>query len=162
VTTSSSTGTTLGRHLFLAHRAVHDELDARLRAHGASVWTWVLLREAATAADHAVGASQRELAELMRIEPPTLVRHLDKLAEEGLVERRRDEHDRRVTRVVVTAAGRRRLAKLHDVVQQLDTELRSVLTTREVEVLSRALPRIRSYFTEPTTPRKEVPSARAI
>ena len=95
------TSTTLGRHLFLAHRAVHDELDARLREHGASVWTWVLLREAANAADQSEGASQRELAELMRIEPPTLVRHLDKLQDEGLVQRRPDEHDRRVMRVVV-------------------------------------------------------------
>jgi DNA-binding MarR family transcriptional regulator len=138
------TTTTLGRHLFLAHRAVHDELDARLREHDASVWTWVLLREAA----NADGASQRELAELMRIEPPTLVRHLDKLTEAGFVERRPDERDRRVMRVVVTAAGRRHLAKLHDVVQALDKELRSVLTTREVEVLTRALPRLAAYFSD--------------
>ena len=72
--------------LFLAHRAVHDELDGRLHEHGASLWNWVLLREAADAD----GASQRELADLMRIEPPTLVRHLDKLADDGLVERRPD------------------------------------------------------------------------
>lgn len=154
------TSTTLGRHLFLAHRAVHDELDARLRAHGASVWTWVLLREAANAG----GASQRELAELMRIEPSTLVRHLDKLQEAGLVERRPDEHDRRVMRVVVTPSGRRRLAKLHDVVQDLDRELRGVLTSREADVLSRALPRLTAYFTdqEPSKPTEEVTRARAI
>jgi len=151
------TTTTLGRHLYLAHRAVHDELDARLREHDASVWTWVLLREAANAADNAEGASQRELAELMRIEPPTLVRHLDKLADEGLVERRRDDHDRRVTRIVVTAAGRRRLAKIHDVVQELDAEMRSVLTSREVDVLRRALPRIAAHFSQ-----EEVSRARAL
>ena len=52
----------------------------------------MLLKEAASAE----GASQRELAGLMRIEPPTLVRHLDKLTEEGLVERRPDTRDRRV------------------------------------------------------------------
>ena len=151
------TTTTLCRHLYLAHRAVHDELDARLREHDASVWTWVLLREAANAADNAEGASQRELAELMRIEPPTLVRHLDKLADEGLVERRRDDHDRRVTRIVVTAAGRRRLAKIHDVVQELDAEMRSVLTSREVDVLRRALPRIAAHFSQ-----EEVSRARAL
>ena len=77
-----------------------------MHEHGASLWNWVLLREAA----NADGASQRELATLMRIEPPTLVRHLDKLAEEGLVERRPDPDDRRVVRVVVTEAGRERLA----------------------------------------------------
>jgi DNA-binding MarR family transcriptional regulator len=133
---------TLGRMLFLAHRAVHDELDGRLHEHGASLWNWVLLREAA----NADGASQRELADLMRIEPPTLVRHLDKLADEGLVERQPDPSDRRILRVVVTPAGRKRLAQLHDVVHGVDDELRGILTKRDVEVLSRTLPRIHAYF----------------
>ena len=133
---------TIGRMLFLAHRTVHDELDRRLHEHGASLWNWVLLREAANAG----GASQRQLAALMRIEPPTLVRHLDKLADEGLVERRPDPDDRRVVRVVVTPAGCERLAQLHDVVHEVDDELRGILTKRDVEVLGRALPRIHAYF----------------
>jgi|SRR5215213_290591 len=133
---------TLGRLLFLTHRSVHDELDRRLSAHGASLWNWVLLKEAANAA----GASQRELARHMRIEPPTLVGHLDKLADDGLVERRPDPDDRRVVRVFVTAAGLERLHELHDVVHALDDELRGILTKRDVEVLQRALPRVRAYF----------------
>jgi MarR family transcriptional regulator, transcriptional regulator for hemolysin len=134
--------TTIGRLLFLTHRTVHDELDRRLAEHGASLWNWVLLKEAA----NAEGASQRELAQHMRIEPPTLVRHLDKLAQEGLVERRPDPDDRRVVRVVVTPAGLARLRELHDVVHELDDELRGILTKRDVEVLNRALPRINAYF----------------
>ena len=134
---------TLGRLLYLSQRAVHDELDHRLQEHDASVWSWVLLREAA----NADGASQRELAELMRIEPPTLVRHLDRLAEEGLVERRPDPTDRRVVRVAVTKAGRSRLAKLQDVVHEVDTEMRGILSARDVEVLGRALLRIHDHFT---------------
>lgn len=133
---------TLGRLLSLSHRAVHDELDRRLQAHDASIWHWLLLHKAADGE----GASQRELAERMGIEPPTLVRHLDKLADEGLVERQPDPADRRVLRVVVTQAGRRRLAQLHVVVHELDRELREILTKRDLEVLSRALPRIHAYF----------------
>jgi MarR family transcriptional regulator for hemolysin len=133
---------TIGRSLYLAHRSVHDELDRRLDEHGASLWNWVLLKEAA----NAEGASQRELAHHMRIEPPTLVRHLDKLADEGLVERRPDPDDRRVVRVVVTPAGLERLRELHAVVHDLDDELRGILTKRDIEVLSRALPRIHTYF----------------
>jgi MarR family transcriptional regulator for hemolysin len=135
---------TLGRSLYLAHRAVHDELDRRLYEHGASVWNWVLLREAA----NADGASQRELADLMGIEPPTLVRHLDKLAEDGLVERQPDAGDRRVVRVIVTKAGRKRLAQLHEVVHELDAELRGALPARDVDVLRRALSRVYEHFTE--------------
>jgi DNA-binding MarR family transcriptional regulator len=133
---------TIGRQLFLAHRAVHDELDRRLGQHDASLWNWVLLKEAAGAE----GASQRELAQHMRIEPPTLVRHLDKLAREGLVERRPDPDDRRVVRVVVTPAGLARLRELNEIVHELDDELRGILTRRDLEVLNRALPRIHTYF----------------
>jgi DNA-binding MarR family transcriptional regulator len=133
---------TLGRLLYLSHRSVHDELDRRLSEHGASLWNWVLLKEAA----NAEGASQRELAQHMRIEPPTLVRHLDKLADEGLVERRPDPDDRRIVRVVVTEAGHARLRELHEVVQALDDEVRKILTKRDVEVLSRALSRIHVFF----------------
>src|SRR4051812_29240394 len=143
---------TLGRSLYLAHRAVHDELDRRLYEHGASVWNWVLLREAANApTDHGGGASQRELAELMGIEPPTLVRHLDKLADEGLVERQPDPDDRRVVRVLVTRAGRKRLAQLHEVVLELDAELRGALSAREVDTLQRALAHVHEHFTEEVT-----------
>jgi MarR family transcriptional regulator for hemolysin len=151
---------TIGRLLFLAHRSVHDELDRRLHEHGASLWNWVLLREAA----HADGANQRQLAALMRIEPPTLVRQLDKLAEEGLVERRPDPDDRRVLRVVVTPAGQQRLTELHDVVHEVDDELRGILTKRDIEVLGRALPRIHAYFEQrehPESISQEVVSGRS-
>jgi MarR family transcriptional regulator, transcriptional regulator for hemolysin len=143
--------TTIGRLLFLTHRAVHDELDRRLGQHGASLWNWVLLKEAA----NAEGASQRELAQHMRIEPPTLVRHLDKLTDEGLVERRPDPADRRVVRVVVTDKGLARLAELHEVVHELDDELRGILTKRDVEVLSRALPRVQTFLNQRAEREKE-------
>jgi DNA-binding MarR family transcriptional regulator len=147
---------TLGRQLFLTHRVVHDELDRRLAQHGASIWKWILLREAA----NGDGLSQRELADLMRIEPPTLVRHLDKLTSEGLVERSPDPDDRRVTHVLVTPAGHERLEEWHAVVQGLDVELRGILTKRETEVLTRALPRIRAYFERQEQEQKEVADAR--
>jgi MarR family transcriptional regulator for hemolysin len=133
----------LGRRLYLGHRAVSDVLDARLSEQGASLWNWVLLREAALAD----GVSQRELAARMGIEPPTLVRHLDKLAEDGYVERRPDPDDRRVLRVVVTPAGHKRLTELHKVAAQLDTELRALLTEREIDVLGKVLMRIHDHFT---------------
>jgi len=133
----------LGRRLYLGQRAVADVLDARLAARGASLWNWVLLREASLAE----GASQRELAARMRIEPPTLVRHLDKLTDDGFVERRPDAGDRRVVRVVVTPAGRARLADLHEEAQWVDRELRTLLSEHEVEVLGTALMKIHDHFT---------------
>jgi DNA-binding MarR family transcriptional regulator len=142
----------LGRRLYLGHRAVHDALDARMNEHGASIWNWILLK---TAAEHE-GSSQREIAAHMHIEPPTLVRHLDTLAHEGLVERRRDERDRRVARVYLTRAGRKRLDELHAVAKEMDGELRELLSPREVEVLGRTLMRIHDHFNQPKDELQEV------
>lgn len=135
----------LGRRLYLGQRAVADVLDRRLAEKGASLWNWVLLREAA----NADGSSQRELAGFMRIEPSTLVRHLDRLEADGYVERRADPEDRRRARVFVTRSGRARLKQLQKVAQGMDAELRALLTPREVEVLGDVLMRLHHHFTEP-------------
>jgi DNA-binding MarR family transcriptional regulator len=134
----------LGRRLYLGHRAVHDALDERMAEHGASLWQWILLQKASDFE----GSSQRELADLMHIEPPTLVRHLDQLAHEGFVERRRDDRDRRVARVYVTASGRRRLQGLSRTQAAFDRELRALLTDQEIDVLGTTLMRIHDHFTE--------------
>lgn len=133
----------LGRRLYLGQRAVADVLDRRLADKGASLWNWVLLREAASAD----GSSQRELAGLMRIEPSTLVRHLDRLEADGYVERRPDPDDRRRLRVFVTREGRARLKELHRVAQGMDAEVRALLTPDEVETLGDVLMRIHDHFT---------------
>ena len=133
----------LGRRLYLGQRAVAEVLDRRLQAKGASLWNWVLLREATRAS----GASQRELADLMHIEPPTLVRHLDRLEADGYVERRPDPDDRRRLLVFVTPAGRKRLAELQKVADHTDVELRSLLDDHEIEVLGATLMRIHEHFT---------------
>jgi DNA-binding MarR family transcriptional regulator len=135
----------LGRKLYLAHRAVHGELDARLSEQGASLWHWVLLREASFAG----GASQRELAERMGIEPPTLVGQLDKFVDEGYVERRRDDDDRRVIRIWLTPAGKRRLTELHKVARAFDAELQSLFSERELETLNKTLTRTQEHFGAP-------------
>ena len=132
----------LGRRIFLAYRAVSDELDRRLGEQGASLWMWLLLRSAI----ENEGPSQRELAEHMRIEAPTLVRHLDKLEALGLVERRRDATDRRITHVYPTALGRERLERLHAVVVQADAELCGSMTDREVEFLHRVLAKVQTHY----------------
>jgi len=82
----------------------------------------------------------------MAVEPPTLVGHLDKLVDEGFVERRRDRRDRRITRVFLTAAGERRLVELHRVMTAAEREYRSILSPDELEWLGDALSRISEHF----------------
>ena len=55
--------------------------------------------------------SQIELASRMNIEPPTLVRVLDRMERDGLIQRGRDPADQRRTVIEATARGRK-LVKL--------------------------------------------------
>jgi len=132
----------LGRQLAITGRMVRERFDACLNEHGASLTTWAVLRSA----EDEDGLSQRELAARMSIESPTLVRHLDRLEVEGLVVRRRDEQDRRVVRVGLTPAGHRRYAELREVAASVDSQLRALLDHDEVEILERALRRIRDHW----------------
>jgi DNA-binding MarR family transcriptional regulator len=50
-----------------------------------------------------------DLAEREQLSPPSITKAVGALEERGLVERVRDEHDRRVCRVRINAKGRRRI-----------------------------------------------------
>lgn len=70
------------------------------------------------------GLSQRALADRARIEPPTLVRTLDRMERDGQVKRRKDKQDKRQTNIFLTAKGR----KLQDTLRRIvaDTEKRAL------------------------------------
>ena len=52
------------------------------------------------------GITQRDLAEALRLARPTVSKMLQAMEKAGAIERRPDEHDQRLTRVHLTAAGR--------------------------------------------------------
>ena len=52
------------------------------------------------------GVSQRDLADMLHVARPTVTRMLQGMEKAGLVERRADETDQRLTRVYLTATGR--------------------------------------------------------
>lgn len=59
------------------------------------------------------GISQRDLASVLHLSRPRVTKMLQALETSGLVERRSDERDRRLTRVFLTPEGRRRERELH-------------------------------------------------
>lgn len=84
--------------------------DQRVRLYGMTRAQWgVLVR-----LDHSEGLKQSELAELLDLQPITLTRLLDRLAENGLIERRPDPNDRRANRLFLTPAARPVLERLAD------------------------------------------------
>jgi MarR family transcriptional regulator, transcriptional regulator for hemolysin len=84
--------------LFLLHdvaRLLRVDADKRARAHDMTRAQWGILlwleREPAI--------SQKELAELLEVEPITVARLIDRLEARGMVERRPDPRDRRIWRL---------------------------------------------------------------
>src|ERR1700704_5398899 len=144
---------TLGRQLAATAKATRAEFDARLGEVGGSLTAFIVLR-LASEAHGGLELSQRELAERMGVEAPTMVRHLDRLEKEGLIERRRDARDRRVTRITVTPAGSRRLAVLREVADAMDGEIQTLLGPETYRALAEALDRLHGHMTELAEERK--------
>ena len=84
--------------LFLLHdvaRLLRVEADRRARCHGMTRAQWAIL----IWLGRQPGLSQKELAELLEVEPITVARLIDRLEARGMVERRPDPRDRRIWRL---------------------------------------------------------------
>jgi len=125
----------LARRIVFAGKQISEQFHDLLAEHGCTIPTWAVLSHA-----HATpGLSQVALAARIGIEGPTLARHLDRLCADGLVERRRDELDRRVVRIGLTDAGMRRWSELKDVAMTMDARLTRHLTDEDRLALDHAL-----------------------
>jgi MarR family transcriptional regulator, transcriptional regulator for hemolysin len=83
-------------------RLLRNYIDHRAKGRGTTRAQWIVLfrlREQE-------GLSQVDLADVLELQPISLVRLLDRLVEHGLVERRHDPRDRRTNRLFLTASGR--------------------------------------------------------
>lgn len=63
---------------------------------------------------HRSGISQSDLAELLHVSRPAVSTMLHRMESAGMIERRADEADSRVTRVYVTDEGRGLSARMHE------------------------------------------------
>ena len=89
-------------------RMLRTYADQRARQFGVSRAQWgVLVR-----LDRQEGLKQSELAELLDLQPISLTRLLDRLAGNGLIERRPDPNDRRANRLYLKPAARPLLEEL--------------------------------------------------
>ena len=105
--------------LFLLHdvaRLLRVDADKRARVHGMTRAQWAIL----IWLERQPGISQKELSEMLEVEPITVARLIDRLEARGMVERRPDPRDRRIWRLHLLrpaprrAARNRRTARRHD------------------------------------------------
>ena len=83
-------------------RQMAHQLSEAIRPDGVGIGQWAILLFL-WARD---GMSQAELARMVAIEPPTMVRTIDRMVRDGLVTRVADPSDGRVTRIHLTDRGR--------------------------------------------------------
>jgi DNA-binding MarR family transcriptional regulator len=89
------------------------------------------------------GLRQIELADLLDIEPITLSRIIDRLAEAELVERQSDPADRRAWRLHVTAKARPLVERLRAVAAEMTGDAFDGIDREEIEIMRRVLAQVR-------------------
>ena len=88
---------------------------------------------------HSGGLSQREIAEILKIKPPTVNVSIHRMEKSGYVTRRPDEKDQRVSRVYLTEKGSRLEAQVHEIMGKIEENLIQNFTESELCLLKRML-----------------------
>lgn len=88
------------------------------------------------------GVSQRDVARMLHVSPPTVSKMLAAMERSGLVERRPDEADQRLTRVYLTTAGRERSDEMGATVGEYVNATFATLSERERRDLARLLEKL--------------------
>jgi MarR family transcriptional regulator, transcriptional regulator for hemolysin len=131
-------GTPIGLQLAHTSKSVSRAFGDALAEVGGSVPTWLIL----TSLMGDAWPAQHRLARALRIEGPTLTRHLDGLEEAGLVVRAREPNDRRAVRVELTDAGRAKHAELLHAVIDFNRRLTAGVSDAELDELRELLAKL--------------------
>jgi DNA-binding MarR family transcriptional regulator len=121
--------------LIESSRFLRNYVDHRAKSRGTTRAQWIVLfrlREQE-------GLSQVDLADVLELQPISLVRLLDRLVEQGLVERRSDPRDRRANRLFLTIAGRQLADDLDSLRDAIATDVLQGVPTATVETSLKAL-----------------------
>ena len=85
------------------------------------------------------GLSQVDLADVLELQPISLVRLLDRLVEHGLLERRHDPKDRRANRLFLTPRGRELVDSLDSLRDTIATDVLADIPDKAIETSLTAL-----------------------
>ena len=116
-------------------RLLRNYIDHRAKDRGTTRAQWIVLfrlREQE-------GLSQVDLADVLELQPISLVRLLDRLVEHGLLERRHDPRDRRANRLFLTARGRQLVDDLDSLRDSIATDVLQDLPAEEIQTSLKTL-----------------------
>jgi DNA-binding MarR family transcriptional regulator len=122
-----------------------------LAGHRLSMWEYITLYRLA----RRPAETQAELAQAIGYDKTRLIRILDRLQEEGLIDRQPDPADRRAHLVRMTSAGAARHAAAQADIRIMEEHLLRRLSPEERHSLLAALPRLAAAESTPQAPRPE-------
>ena len=100
--------------------------------------------------------SQVDLADVLELQPISLVRLLDRLVEHGLLERRHDPRDRRANRLFLTASGRQLVDDLDSLRDAIATDVLRDIPANAIETSLETLSDIKERIKNSAEPRRDI------
>jgi DNA-binding MarR family transcriptional regulator len=128
-------GESLGYLVNRLARSMAQQLADELRAEGVGIGQWAVLMFL-WARD---GMSQAELSRVVAIEPPTMVRTIDRMVRDDFVRRMPDPDDRRISRIYLTDRGRSLRDRLVPKAVGVNAANLERLTSKEARTLRRLI-----------------------
>jgi DNA-binding MarR family transcriptional regulator len=126
-------------------------VDHRLRRLGVSRLSWMTI---AAAMQARLPLSQSTLADALAISPTSMVQTIDCMVKDGLVKRESSASDRRLKRIVVTAAGAHLYSVLKDEVADIRRQMLAMVEPEKLVHLTELLEKLQ----EPLRPSSSVNS----
>ncbi|CAN5479137.1 MarR family winged helix-turn-helix transcriptional regulator [soil metagenome] len=100
-------------------RLLRNHIDQRAKGRGTTRAQWIVLFRLR----QQEGLSQVDLADVLELQPISLVRLLDKLVEHKLLERKPDPNDRRANKLFLTVKGRQLVDDLDSLRDEIATDV---------------------------------------
>ena len=145
--------------LFLMHdvaRLLRVDADKRARAHGMTRAQWAIL----IWLERQPGISQKELAELLEVEPITVARLVDRLEGRGMVERRPDPRDRRIWRLHLSLPAHAVLRDINDQRAKMATLVTNGIREDDQTIMIEALLQMKTTLTREAHPSRRASGPR--
>jgi len=130
--------------LFETQRLLRLYAEKQARRFGLTKAQWSVLAKL----ERTEGLKQAEIADMLEIQPITLTRLIDKLYELGLIERRSDDHDRRVNRLYLTEAARPLMLKLSGLRNEITDTALAGLSAADTHLLVAQLETVKNNVRE--------------
>lgn len=136
------------RAMVLAARKWRKLANNRLRAIGQTQARWETLFIISFAGGR---IAQRHLAKMISIEAPTLVRMIDTLTKDKLINRIPDENDKRLIHNELTPEGEKTVEEIKKITNDLRMELLRDIPLQDIEIAQRVLYQLISKLDEVDT-----------